>query len=295
MDILYDGNKPELDLPYFGKQARFFEFFKKCITPYLPINGIYAETNSGSVSNAFEFAKLGYKVIVNDIGEYSNAIAHAVFNNSTPINAEDKCKYEWLNEYKNSYIDRASIFASNMAINGYNAPMPRNNNCELIEKAEIYKKELLSIRKQGIRAYKIFNDDLFEFLKELDNNDITVDVMFMDFAWPWRNGEETDEYCTTANTLSGVFNNKEIHIKMWNKQNVIENVLLALKLAKKVSNYIFLSNQSSNYPTPELLEVNLLENGFNYEIRHTMLTKATQEDNLLNEEFFREYLYVIKC
>lgn len=35
MDIIYKGKKPELDLPYFGRQSRFFEFFEQCITPYL--------------------------------------------------------------------------------------------------------------------------------------------------------------------------------------------------------------------------------------------------------------------
>ena len=81
---------------------------------------------------------------------------------------------------------------------------------------------------------------------------------------------------------------------MWNKDNVIDKVLLALKMAGRVSKYVFLSTQSSNFPSPELLEVALLENGFGYEQRHTMLTKATEEDNLLKEGFFREYLYVIK-
>ena len=119
--------------------------------------------------------------------------------------------------------------------------------------------------------------------------------MFMDFAWPWRNGAATEEYNTTANTLTGIFSNKQTNIEIWNKNNVIDNVLKALRMAKKVAKYIFLSNQSSNFPTPELLEVALLKNGFNYEMRHTMLTKATNEDNLLNEDYFREYLYVIKC
>ena len=66
------------------------------------------------------------------------------------------------------------------------------------------------------------------------------------------------------------------------------------KEAKKVSKYVLLSNQSSNYPTPELLEVALLKNNLNYEIRHTMLTDAEYEDNLGKETFFREYLYVIR-
>ena len=84
------------------------------------------------------------------------------------------------------------------------------------------------------------------------------------------------------------------NIEIWDKNNVIGNVIKAVKEAKKVSKYVLLSNQSSNYPTPELLEVALLKNNLNYEIRHTMLTDAEYEDNLGKETFFREYLYVIR-
>ena len=67
-----------------------------------------------------------------------------------------------------------------------------------------------------------------------------------------------------------------------------------MKLAKKVSRYVLLSNQSSNYPTPEILEVELLRNKLPYLERHTMLTDAEYEDNLGKVDFFREYLYVIR-
>ena len=119
--------------------------------------------------------------------------------------------------------------------------------------------------------------------------------MFMDFAWPWRDGSKTEEYNTTANIYINVFEKSKIkNIEIWDKNNVIDNVIKAVKEAKKVSKYILLSNQSSNYPTPELLEVALLKNNLNYEIRHTMLTDAEYEDNLGKETFFREYLYVIR-
>ena len=294
MDIIYEGKEPELNMPYFGKQARYFEFFRDCITPFLPPNGVYAETNSGSISNAFEFAKLGYRVIVNDISEYSDAIANAVFNNARMIVGNTVCKYKWLEEYSSNYLDRASIFAGNISINGYNAPIPTVSNRMLLERAKAYKEQLSIIRAKGIKAYMIFNEELFDYMQLLINIGQVVDVLFMDFAWPWRNGSETDEYNTTANILSGVFNGKNVNIRMWSKRDVIGNVIRAVKMAQKIAKYIFLSDQSSNYPTPELLEVSLLSHGIYYEARHTMLTKATIEDNLLTSSFFREYLYVIK-
>ncbi len=293
MDIIYEGKKPNLDMPYFGRQSRFFEFFKKCIEPYLNDTKIYAETNSGSVSNAFEFAKCGYKVITNDISEYSVDIAKAVLSDDV-VDKDSTCLYDWLNEYSKTYIDRASVFGACIELYGYNVKIPEVLTPELKLCIEKYKKHLTKIKNNNVRAYMIFNLDLFDYLDYLYKNNIKVDVMFMDFAWPWRDGKETQEYDTTANEFTNIFDNHTTKTEIWNKDNVITNVLRALEKASKVSNYIFLSNQSSNFPTPEYLEVNLLKNGYNYEIRHTMLTTADKEDNLLKDDFFREYLYVIK-
>lgn len=293
MDIVYEGEKPELDMPYFGRQSRYYKFFKSCIKPYLNDTKIYAETNSGSVSNAYAFARDGYKVIVNDVSEYSNAIAKAVLSDEQ-CSGEYDCKIKWLNEYKNSYIDRAAVFAACIENYGYNASIPEELSDKLKEDIEKYKKHLSEIHDKNVRAYQIYNLDLYAYLDYLIENNIKVDVMFMDFAWPWRDGSKTEEYETTANVFSSVFSDDKKTVEIWDKTNVIENVLKALEKATKVANYVMLSNQSSNFPTPEILEVALLKNGYNYEVRHTMLTDAQEEDNLMKEDFFREYLYVIK-
>lgn len=44
----------------------------------------------------------------------------------------------------------------------------------------------------------------------------------------------------------------------------------------------------------EILEVALLKNNIDYDIRHTMTTDSEYEDNLGKENYFREYLYVIR-
>lgn len=293
MDIIYKGKTPILKIPYFGQQSRFFKFFYDAILPYLNKYNVYAETNSGSNSNAFSFAKKGHNVIVNDVGEYSNTIANAIFSDSKAIDYEE-LKPLWLGKYANSYLERASVFAGLMYLYGYNAKIPAEESEELKESIEKYRKHLTTIKNMGIHAKAIYNLDLFNYLQKLHENNTKVDVMFMDFAWPWRDGEKTLEYETSANELSNVFNKKYTKVEIWDKNNVIENVIKAVNLAKKVSRYVFLSNQSSNYPTPEILEINLLLNNINYLERHTMLTNAANEDNLNKDKYFREYLYVIK-
>ena len=292
MDIKKKKKKPELDLPYFGRQSRFFEFFDNCISPLMSKNGIYAETNSGSVSNLYRFAKKGYRVIGNDISIYSNSIAKAVLSNEIPINITKN--NTWVDYYTNTYVDRAALFAGLIDTYGYNPKVPKTLTPELKINIDKYVKHLNKIKNNNVKAYKIYNLDLFKYLDKLKKDNIKVDVMFMDFAWPWRDGTKTDEYDTTANVFADILNVKNEKVTIWDKNNVIDEVIKAVKKAQKVSKYVLLSNQSSNFPTPELLEVALLKNKINYTIRHTMLTKEEYEDDLGKSDFFREYLYVIE-
>lgn len=293
MDIIMNSKKPEIDIEYFGQQSRFYSFFETIVDDLLHGKGVYAETNSGSNGNAYMYAKKGYKVITNDVSEYSFSVANAIMSDNIP--KDFCCKYEWLEKYSDSYIKRAAVFASIVDIYGYNAEIPIELDKKLKVKIDDYIKYFVDINNKKVRAYKSYNEDLFCYLKKLHDDNIKVDVMFMDFAWPWRDGSKTEEYNTTANIYSNVFEKSKIeNIEIWDKDNVIDNVIKAVREAKKVSKYVLLSNQSSNYPTPEILEVALLKNNLNYEIRHTMLTDAEYEDNLGKETFFREYLYVIK-
>ena len=293
MDIILKGKKSDIQIEYFGQQSRFFEFFEKIVDELLDGKGVYAETNSGSNANAYMFAKKGYDVITNDVSEYSFSVAKAILSSDKP----DKgiCKYKWLEEYSDSYLKRAAVFASIVDLYGYNSNIKEELNDNLKDKIDFYYNNFKNINSNNIRALKNYNCDLFDYLNKLKEDNIKVDVMFMDFAWPWRDGNRTDEYNTTANIYSNVFINQDRkEINIWNKDNVIDNVIKAVNEAKKVSKYVLLSNQSSNYPTPEILEVALLRNGIFYEERHTMLTDAKYEDNLGKEDFFREYVYVIK-
>lgn len=293
MDIIMNSKKPEIDIEYFGQQSRFYSFFETIVDNLLHGEGVYAETNSGSNGNAYMYAKKGYKVITNDASEYSFSVANAIMSDNIP--KDISCKYDWLKDYSDSYIKRASVFASIVDVYGYNAEIPTTLDKILKDKIDHYIKYFTEINDKKVRAYKSYNEDLFCYLEKLHKDNIKVDVMFMDFAWPWRDGSKTEEYNTTANIYSNVFEKSKIkNIKIWDQSNVIENVIKAVRDAKKVSKYVLLSNQSSNFPTPEILEVALLKNNLNYEIRHTMLTDAEYEDNLGKADFFREYLYVIR-
>lgn len=232
MDIIMNSKKPEINIEYFGQQSRFYSFFETIVDDLLHGKGIYAETNSGSNGNAYMYAKKGYQVITNDASEYSFSVANAIMSDNVPTNFA--CKYDWLDQYSDSYIKRASVFASIVDIYGYNAEIPSELDDKLKVKIEEYIKYFTDINNKNVRAYKIYNEDLFCYLKKLYKDNIKVDIMFMDFAWPWRDGSKTEEYNTTANIYSNVFEKSKIeNIEIWDQNNVIDNVIKAVKEAKK--------------------------------------------------------------
>ena len=153
MDIIYEGGESVVKIPYFGQQARFFKFFYDVISPYLTKYNTYAETNSGSNSNIFQFAEKGHQVIVNDAGEYSNCVARAILSDDNVELIKD-IHTKWIKDYENSYVDRASLFAGLIDLYGYNAVIPESPSEELIHKIREYKQHLSSVKSRNIKAKK---------------------------------------------------------------------------------------------------------------------------------------------
>ena len=152
MDIIMSSKKPEINIEYFGQQSRFYSFFETIVDDLLHGKGIYAETNSGSNGNAYRYAKNGYKVITNDASEYSFSVANAIMSDNIPTNFS--CKYDWLEQYSDSYIKRASVFASIVNIYGYNAEIPSELNDKLKAKIDEYIKYFTDINDKNVRSYK---------------------------------------------------------------------------------------------------------------------------------------------
>ena len=157
MDLILRGKKPELDMPYFGRQSRFFDFFYKIVSELCPSGSVYAETNSGSVSNAYMFAKFGYRVIVNDISPYSEAIARSVFKNINDDNYSSNKKNQpsWIKKTTSNPLDRAAFFASLIERNGYsNIIVPKSFNV-IAPQFKKYRKRLLKLKNKNISIHNL--------------------------------------------------------------------------------------------------------------------------------------------
>jgi len=271
-----------LNMPYFGRQARVFPFFEKIVDEILNVTDrkIYAETNSGSVCNAFKFSKKGRKVITNDLGYYSYCIAEAMNHGGKFL--EDAAYCAALIDIKKSYIP------------DYITP----KEISATEEFRRYKNHLEDCKKYLENGFRrSYNLDLYDFLNKVE----PVGIMFMDFAWPWRNKKEedgsTEEYTASVDLFRRHLLGKTLGFKAWNRGEILARVLEAVRKAQKISEYVLLSNQSSNYPDPDTLEIFLLENGIQFD-RWTMTTPAEEEDNMGNQtiegNYFREYLYIIE-
>jgi hypothetical protein len=296
MDVYIDKwYETQLQMPYYGHQRGVFPFFNDLVGHYMAdqdgyISKLpYAETNSGSVSNAREFANQ-CRVITNDLSLYSYDIANAVLGNNQ-LNHTVNPVLEVLNieDCLTEAAFCASILKQNFTVN-VNTVLS-----DVVSNTEQINHQLLPYYNQLMRCqlsrpgFRCFNLDLFEFLKVAGD----TQVMFMDFAWPWREeGEVTEEYFLDMDQIYELLTGAVHHTEPWDKSNIYQKILKAIELARDTSEWVLLSNQSSNYPDPETLEIWLYEWGFPYE-RHTTTAPARYEDNLLRSPYFREYLYVI--
>lgn len=285
-NVVWDAIVPKVGIPYFGTQARFSDFFAAVIKNYFPtLAGLrYAETNSGNCDSSFLYAtEYGMEVITNDLGLYSYYTALAI--GGTNI-SED-------------IISAASYCAALIDVMGSYIPeLPKTweqKKAVVIRQREWINK-FKSVRVEG--AYKAnYNMDLEVFLDIMPE----VDVLFSDYAWPWRMAGtgETEEYTASVDLFRKYLTGEELNFIALTRKEIIPFVLKNLPKALKKCKYFLLSNQSSNYPDPETLEFALTKAGYEYD-RYTMFTEKQYLDDLGNQNEYLdnglwcETVYVIK-
>lgn len=94
--VMWEPITPLVNIPYFGTQARFSDFFAAVIKNYFPtLEGVsYMETNSGNCDSSFLYAtKYGMKVTTNDLGLYSYYTAQTIGGTDTDFDIIDKAAY----------------------------------------------------------------------------------------------------------------------------------------------------------------------------------------------------------
>lgn len=80
-------------------------------------------------------------------------------------------------------------------------------------------------RQRSSKSYAS-QTDLFDFLRS-----VSGDVVYMDFAWPWRDGRGTEEYGAMLDVVSSVLTQSKREIEVWTKDTILDRVATALDIA----------------------------------------------------------------
>lgn len=255
-------------LPYFGNQRRFVPFVLELLKG-LGANekSTFFETNAGSHAIGYHLSQeLGLHVVANDLGAYSCAIGRAL--------SGDKAS-----------LDIAARGAAIIEQYGYNPPVDAKVWPDLYDK---WTKFLLN--QKTAERYEVTRGDLFDIVPTTSG-----DFIYCDFAWPWRDGSETEEYITSSDTLGKLLGDtRTCSFSIASGRRILNDVIRFLDIARKNYRFVILSNQSSNYPTPEVLEAHIKACGHSPIISRRQTVKAEAVDNLGKDESFTEFQYVFE-
>ena len=258
--------------PYFGNQRRFVPFVKELLVGLGAQPGdMFFETNAGSHAISYHLAlELGVQPVANDLGYYSCNIGKALTRD----------------------IDAAKVAARGaalMAAQGYNPTQP-----ELFEEAayEYWLSFIDALPKLDPQDYEVKRSDLFATLK---GQSYAGKFIYADFAWPWRDGTATQEYETSSDTFGALLGDKQTTtFKVASARRILDDVIEYLDTARQSFEFVILSNQSSNYPPPEVLEAHMTACGHVPIISRRQTVPAEHVDDLGKSPTFTEYQYVFE-
>lgn len=254
--------------PYFGNQRRFVPFVKELLVGLGAKEGdTLFETNAGSHAISYHMAlELGIEPIANDLGFYSYHIGRALHGNESS----------------------ALIAATGAALieeYGYN-PKPGS----VASQAIIEKWADFIFQQRKVSKYSPIRGNLFDTLKQNSGK-----FIYCDFAWPWKDGSYTQEYETTADTLGQLLGDETTtEFKVASARRILNDVIEYLDEARQRYEFVILSNQSSNYPIPEVLEAHMKACGHTPIISRRQTVPAEYVDDLGKDPFFTEYQYVFE-
>lgn len=299
-------------LPYFGNQWRFRDFAAEAIKglrgDLRPCATTVVETNAGSHAISYYLNHLGYNTVASDISFYSQVVGLALYRDSAqsllcpPPNRGVMqkvfgCKVAELADHFASTFRTpeqiASLGAAMIDCFGYEVDLKSG---EL--SAEDFRRSIQNWLKWFQEKQRSYNSGGKHLIYRADLEDIIStklgDILYIDFAWPWKDGRSTEEYEVMIDRVSSCLLQKDLEMKMWGKEVILDRVQAVLTTALRSYKFVILSNQSSNYPTPEVLEPKLAEWGLPMIAARRLTMPAEEVDNRGLDPWFTEYQYIFQ-
>lgn len=263
-------------LPYFGNQRRFVPYVLELLEGLGADPGdTFFETNAGSHAISWHANKsMGLRTTANDLGLYSASIGRALSDPSTGAS-----------------LLLAARGAALIEEFGYQPPMDAQPNGALVDKwGEFLMAESRS--NPNREDALVTRGNLFEVIRHVGEGG---DFVYCDFAWPWKDGSATEEYTVTSDSLSLLLGDEDApDFRVVSGRRILNDVVEYLDLAVERFKWVILSNQSSNYPTPEVLEPHMAAAGHVPVISRRLTVPAEYVDDLGKEPAFTEYQYVFE-
>lgn len=262
--------------PYFGNQKRFAPYVAELFRGLgLKPGDTYYETNAGSHAVACAARAHGLSTHVNDAGAYSQALGNALYGDE-------------------SYRRRAAVGAAVLEKWGYDLEgFDPSSMAPGDDRVEAWERSLSDLRAScaapGV-PFSIRRGDLWDFVQECPGGD----VLYTDFAWPWRDGRATGEYEVTADKLSAYLDGSAPAFRMSTARQIMGDVVRLLDMARPKFKWVVLSNQPSNFPPPEVIEPTMQACGHAWAVARRLSLPAEDVDNRGLHTEFTEYQYVFE-
>lgn len=287
-------------VPYFGNQRRFTFFVEEALRGLYGDNTniVVGETNSGSHALSRMLAPKGYNFQCNDISAYSEAIGRALNWNMGWTHVENKNflqavmptpfakEVDKLVSQCESSLDAASLGSALVSLGGYDLDLVNVSVLDLSLQIARWRKwyEANRIHGTGVRFIR---GDLFDFVRNSKGN-----VLYVDFAWPWKDGRGTEEYTDMVDLLSSCLLQEKVSFDPLTYQNIVQAAQQVVTEGLENYNYVILSNQSSNFPQPEVLEPYIEAWDLPMVSWRRLTLPAEDVDNRGLDQWFTEYQYI---
>ena len=283
-------------IPYFGNQYRFQEFVKELLFGLDFGEGdTFIETNSGSHAITCAARDVGMNTITNDLSPYSVMAGNVLYG--MPTGTHPPISVGCITQMVEALATGSALLEKTWE------PTPNTLKSLSKERVEYWKSVIPTLRKKNEQMdveSKIFNLPLDLFLKEMlhfeKRSTSGKSIVYIDFAWPWRDGRSTEQYEVVNDPLLPLLDMtpKQTNTKMDTGRSILNTVAETLDISVKVGDWVILSNQSSNFPSPEVLEPYLDAIGHSPCISRRLTVPAEDVDNCGLHDTFTEYQYVIK-
>jgi len=259
-------------VPYFGNQHRAVPYVLELLRGLGAQSGdSLFEANAGSHAVSWNANKeLGMVTLANDMSFYSIAIGESL--QGTP-----------------AYLTTAATGAALLDEFGGQIPDKGDPSPASVEKWSAFL-QTEATTNLNRRNHHVTRAGMFEMADQVEGR-----FAYCNFDWPHREGTPRSDRMHAIHVLNQRLGDPgAVESAAPSGRQILDDVLKFLDMAVPRFEFVILSNQSSNYPPPEVLETHLQACGHVPIVARRLVIPNGLTDDRGSDPFFTEYQYVFK-